>query len=99
MIAIIDYGVGNLFSLKSSLAMIGAQTVVTGDAQEIRSRMSLYLERLRRSEKIPGCARIYTAGEKAFETMKARLVSGIPVEEKTLGEVRRIAQELGVEGV
>ena len=25
MIAIIDYGVGNLFSLKSSLAMIGAQ--------------------------------------------------------------------------
>lgn len=31
MIAIIDYGVGNLFSLKSSFAAIGADTVVTGD--------------------------------------------------------------------
>ena len=31
MIAIIDYGVGNLFSLKSSLAAIGREAVVTGD--------------------------------------------------------------------
>lgn len=35
MIAIIDYGVGNLFSLKSSLAMVGAEAVVTGDPGEI----------------------------------------------------------------
>jgi glutamine amidotransferase len=35
VIAIIDYGVGNLFSLKSSLGMIGADAVVTGDADEI----------------------------------------------------------------
>ena len=32
MIAIIDYGVGNLFSLKSSLSMINAEAVVSGDA-------------------------------------------------------------------
>ena len=31
MIAIVDYGVGNLFSLKSSFAAIGAEVVVTGD--------------------------------------------------------------------
>ena len=31
MIAIIDYGVGNLFSLKSSFAAIGAEAVVTAD--------------------------------------------------------------------
>lgn len=31
MIAIVDYGVGNLFSLKSSLAAIGAEAVVTAD--------------------------------------------------------------------
>ena len=43
MIAIIDYGVGNLFSLKSSLAMIGAQAVVTGDTQEIRAADRLIL--------------------------------------------------------
>ena len=35
MIAIIDYGVGNLFSLKSSLAMIGAEAIVSSDAGEI----------------------------------------------------------------
>ncbi len=36
MIAIIDYGVGNLFSLKSSFHSIGVETVVTGDADRIR---------------------------------------------------------------
>ena len=36
MIAIIDYGVGNLFSLKSSFAKVGAQTVVTSDKAVIR---------------------------------------------------------------
>lgn len=37
MIAIIDYGVGNLFSLKSSFAAIGQEAVVTGDPDVIRS--------------------------------------------------------------
>ncbi len=37
MVAIIDYGVGNLFSLKSSLAAIGAEAVVTADAAIIRA--------------------------------------------------------------
>lgn len=35
MIAIVDYGVGNLFSLKSSFSMVGAEARVTGDAEEI----------------------------------------------------------------
>ena len=36
MIAIVDYGVGNLFSLKSSLAAIGADAIVTSDAAQLR---------------------------------------------------------------
>ena len=36
MIAIIDYGVGNLFSLKSSFAMIGADIITTSDEAVIR---------------------------------------------------------------
>ena len=36
MIAIIDYGVGNLFSLCSSLQSIGAEAVVTPDPDTIR---------------------------------------------------------------
>ena len=43
MIAIIDYGVGNLFSLVSSLNMIGADAVVTGDADVIRRADKLIL--------------------------------------------------------
>ncbi|MEE1280552.1 MAG: imidazole glycerol phosphate synthase subunit HisH, partial [Oscillospiraceae bacterium] len=37
MVAIVDYGVGNLFSLKSSLAFIGADAVVTSDEKVLRS--------------------------------------------------------------
>jgi len=36
MIAIVDYGVGNLFSLRSSLVAIGADAVVTSDAEDLR---------------------------------------------------------------
>lgn len=37
MIAIIDYGVGNLFSLKSSFNAIGADVIVTDSEEKIRS--------------------------------------------------------------
>ena len=37
MIAIIDYGVGNLFSVKSSFAAIGADAVITSDPEVIRA--------------------------------------------------------------
>lgn len=43
MIAIIDYGVGNLFSLSSSLKSIGADIVVTGDPQIIKQADKLIL--------------------------------------------------------
>lgn len=43
MIAIIDYGVGNLFSLKSSFHSLGAEILVTGDAETIRKADKLIL--------------------------------------------------------
>ncbi len=43
MIAIIDYGVGNLFSLRSSFDAIGAETVVTSDPQVIRAADKILL--------------------------------------------------------
>ncbi|MBE7054741.1 MAG: imidazole glycerol phosphate synthase subunit HisH [Ruminococcaceae bacterium] len=43
MIAITDYGVGNLFSIKSSLDTIGVQSVVTGDADVLRSADKIIL--------------------------------------------------------
>ena len=46
MIAIVDYGVGNLFSLKSSFAAIGADAVVTGEAEVLRGADRLLLPRV-----------------------------------------------------
>ncbi len=37
MIGIVDYGVGNLFSLRSSFSVIGIDTQVSGDPETIRS--------------------------------------------------------------
>ena len=43
MIAIIDYGVGNLFSLKSSFNAIGADVLVTDSEEKIRSADKIIL--------------------------------------------------------
>ena len=43
MIAIVDYGVGNLFSLKSSLAAIGVDVVVTSDKEVLASADQIIL--------------------------------------------------------
>ncbi|MBR4032972.1 MAG: imidazole glycerol phosphate synthase subunit HisH [Clostridia bacterium] len=43
MVAIIDYGVGNLFSLRSSFAAIGVEAVVTSDAEMLRKADRLIL--------------------------------------------------------
>ena len=58
MIAIVDYGVGNLFSLQSSLRYIGKEVVVTGE-----------VEVLRRSERIilPGVGAFGDAARKLSE--------------------------------
>lgn len=43
MIAIIDYGVGNLFSLESSFAAIGAEVTVTADPAVLKAADKLLL--------------------------------------------------------
>ena len=43
MIAIVDYGVGNLFSLKASLRCVGADACVTSDAEVLARAERLLL--------------------------------------------------------
>ena len=43
MIAIVDYGVGNLYSLRCSLAHIGAQSTVTREESELRAAERIIL--------------------------------------------------------
>ena len=75
MIAIIDYGVGNLFSLRSSLNKIGADTVVTADPAVISKADKLIL---------PGVGAFADAAKKLRdsgldEIIKAEAAAGKPI--------------------
>ena len=65
MIAIVDYGVGNLFSLKSSFKSIGKDIVVTGDRAVIESADKIIL---------PGVGAFGDAAEKLFSLGLADVV-------------------------
>ena len=65
MIAIIDYGVGNLFSLASSFAAIGAEAVATSDPAVIRAADRIIL---------PGVGAFGDAAEKLRSSGMAELV-------------------------
>lgn len=65
MIAIVDYGVGNLFSLKSSFSAVGANAVVTGDKTEIRNADKIIL---------PGVGAFGDAAEKLFQSGLAEVI-------------------------
>ena len=65
MIAIIDYGVGNLFSLKSSFAAIGHEAIVTSDKMEIENAEKIIL---------PGVGAFADAAEKLRNTDMAEVV-------------------------
>ena len=43
MIAILDYGIGNLFSVQKAFAYLGAETVVTGGAEDVRAAERIVL--------------------------------------------------------
>ena len=59
MIAVIDYGVGNLFSLCRSLEAIGQEPVVTGDPALLRQADKLFL---------PGVGAFADAADKLRQT-------------------------------
>lgn len=65
MIAIIDYGVGNLFSLRSSLREIGAEAVVTSDKKVIAEADRIIL---------PGVGAFEDAARKLRESGMAEVV-------------------------
>ena len=75
MIAIVDYGVGNLFSLKSSFAAIGAEVTVTADKDVIRAAEKIIL---------PGVGAFGDAAQKLRDTgldvvLKEKAASGKPL--------------------
>jgi L-2-hydroxycarboxylate dehydrogenase (NAD+) len=71
---------------------------IFGDKSEIEDRLSVFLHQIRDSEKGEGQARIYTHGEKEAEARQDRMNNGILVNEATLAEIRKLCEELGIEG-
>ena len=65
MVAIVDYGVGNLFSLVSSFKAIGVDAVATGDKEVIESADKIIL---------PGVGAFGDAAEKLFSSGLADVV-------------------------
>ena len=75
MIAVVDYGVGNLFSLVSSLKAVGAEVVVSGDAGVIKSADKIVL---------PGVGAFGDAVNKLkesglFDVVKSQAKKGVPL--------------------
>ena len=75
MVAIVDYGVGNLFSLKSSFAAIGEEAVVTSDPNTLRNADRIIL---------PGVGAFGDAAEKLktsgmFDLMRTLAAEGKPI--------------------
>lgn len=67
MIAIIDYGMGNLFSLSSSLKSLGQDVRVTSDPADIRAADKLFL---------PGVGAFGDASDRLFGTGLADVIIG-----------------------
>ena len=76
MIAIIDYGVGNLFSLTSSLACLGLESRVTGRPEEIEAADRIIL---------PGVGAFGDAMEKLEETGLVPLIRSQAEKKPLLG--------------
>lgn len=75
MLVIVDYGVGNLFSLKSSFNAIGVQAIVSGDKEVIEKADKIVL---------PGVGAFGDASDKLFESGLAQVVinqakKGVPL--------------------
>ena len=75
MIAIVDYGVGNLFSLNSSLKSIGAESIVTADEATLRSADKILL---------PGVGAFEDAAKKLRDSGLADLLKALAGEGKPL---------------
>ncbi len=73
MIVIVDYGVGNLFSLKSSFAAIGADVIVSSEAEVIRSADKLIL---------PGVGAFEDAAKKLSDSGLGDLLCSLAAEGK-----------------
>jgi LDH2 family malate/lactate/ureidoglycolate dehydrogenase len=69
---------------------------IFGDKAAIKSNMSKFLQEIRSSKKAEGKTRIFTHGEMEAQLMEQRINGQIPVNNKTLLEIKNISETLGI---
>jgi len=70
---------------------------IFGDPQEIKDHLSQLLEELRSAPKADGAAEIYTHGEKEVRAVERVEKEGVPVDVKTLIELKQMSDYLGLD--
>ena len=68
-----------------------------GTREEIKQKMSAFLQEIRDLPKAEGAARIYTHGEKEVEAVARLMKEGIPVNDNTVLEMADCCQYLGID--
>lgn len=88
--------VRNSGNADTSFCLMAIDYGIFGDKKEIKDRMSKLLQELRESPKADGHDRIFTHGEKEVESKEQKLRDGVPVNEKTLQELKDIGASQGL---
>ncbi len=70
---------------------------IFGDPAEIKAHLSTFLQELRDAPKAYGQKRIYTHGEKEVESVERIKREGVPVDIKTVYEMKQMAQHAGID--
>ncbi|MDL2324591.1 Ldh family oxidoreductase [Ruminococcaceae bacterium OttesenSCG-928-A16] len=70
---------------------------IFGNKQQMKENFSAFLQELRDSYKAEGQSRVYIHGEKELESEVEKWAEGLPVNQKTFGEIQAIAAEMGVD--
>lgn len=67
------------------------------DPDEFKHDMDILIRKIKQSKKAEGESRIYIHGEKEYELEERYRAEGVPIHRKVIKEMRRIANEAGVE--
>lgn len=70
---------------------------IFGDADAVKDHLSTFLEELRAAPKAEGAEQIYTHGEKEVLAVERVKKEGVPVDEKTVIELKQMADYLGMD--
>ena len=70
---------------------------IFGDPEEIKAHFSTFLQELREAPKAVGQERIYTHGEKEVESVARIKREGVPVDVKTVLEMKEMADHAGID--